>query len=249
MVDSINSDRNPLDALYEMEMKDRDMKDPISAAAAVDNDGDVSPVRTSRLEDSLRLIREQEADRSTAREDGRKAQYAHLELLRRDLSDVIDDIPDTIDFFDFQLSHGPRPRLWIDAAAFVTCAKDNDRFRLLRDTRNGRIVLADDKSRDSIQDAVIAYVAERIDLQNREIELPIGTPGGSTTDLPKPETEPEQTAPVSNDNTEPEETKVLRPRVVRGMSIGQGIILFSLGFISGAAALLALAWFHTELGL
>ncbi len=73
----------------------------------------------------------------------REATHTRLQLLAAELTPVFDEVPAEIDIFDFAISLGLQPRLWIDAVSHVAMGRDRRTYRFVKDTRNGRIVLAD----------------------------------------------------------------------------------------------------------
>ena len=52
--------------------------------------------------------------------------------------------------------------MWIDAVSHVTMGRDRRLYRFLKDTRLGRVVLAESHDMKPVADQVIRYVAERI---------------------------------------------------------------------------------------
>ena len=65
---------------------------------------------------------------------------------------------------------GLQPRLWIDAVSHVTMGRDRRTYRFLRDTRLGRVVLAESLDIKPVADQVTRYVAERIVERQRMID-------------------------------------------------------------------------------
>ena len=98
------------------------------------------------LEDAIREVKILAADRGDVVVDLREAARARLELLAEELAGTIASIPEDDDQFDFALSSGQNPRLFIDAVSHVGLGRDRLTYRFLRDTRAGRIVV--DESRD-----------------------------------------------------------------------------------------------------
>ena len=112
-----------------------------------------------RLEETMRLVREREANS--------KGEFAQLKrdallALRDDLSDVINDIPYDAHFFDFRISGKEPARLWVDATTFVTLADETGNYRMLKETRAGRILLCESENREAVGDATVNYIAERL---------------------------------------------------------------------------------------
>jgi hypothetical protein len=110
----------------------------------------------------IRLVRSQRADRQDAAEDMREVRQVRLEILADALEPVFADVPQDDPQFDFVISSGLQPRLWIDATAHVVMARDGRTYRFLRDSRLGRTVLAESDKAESIAEEVTRYIAERI---------------------------------------------------------------------------------------
>lgn len=114
---------------------------------------------TGRLEETMRLVRE--------REENSKVGFAQLKrdallALRDDLSDVINDIPYDAHFFDFRISGKEPARLWVDATTFITLADETGNYRMLKETRAGRVLLCESEDRKTVGDATVQYIAERL---------------------------------------------------------------------------------------
>jgi hypothetical protein len=116
----------------------------------------------SRLSDVVRQLKIEHAERGDVVVDMKEADRARLELLAEALVPVIEDVPLDDDRFDFALSSGLQPRLWIDATAHVMMGRDRRTYRFVRDTRLGRVVLAESADIDPVTEAVTDYVAERM---------------------------------------------------------------------------------------
>lgn len=123
----------------------------------------VAPLTGSRrLADAVRAAKIAAAHRSDVVVDIREADRARLEILADAMQPVVDDIPANDEFFDFTLSGGPQPRFWVDGTAHVSMARDRRTYRFVRETRIGRITLAESTDMHAIADRVTSYVAERI---------------------------------------------------------------------------------------
>ncbi|WP_152046073.1 hypothetical protein [Aureimonas psammosilenae] len=128
-----------------------------------DGKDNVSPLTgTRRLADAVRAAKIAAAHRSDIVVDIREADRARLEILAEAMQSVVDDIPASDDFFDFSISGGPQPRYWIDGTAHVTMARDRRTYRFVRETRIGRITLAESSDLHVVADRVTSYIAERI---------------------------------------------------------------------------------------
>ncbi|TIT76785.1 MAG: hypothetical protein E5W45_07605, partial [Mesorhizobium sp.] len=60
--------------------------------------------------------------------------------------------------------------LWIDAVCHVAMGRDRRTYRFLRDTRIGRVVLAESSDMKVVADSVTRYVAERVIERQRMME-------------------------------------------------------------------------------
>ena len=115
----------------------------------------------SRLGEAIREVKNAAADRDDVVVELREAQKVRLELLAAELAPVFADVPEDAGF-DFAISSGLQPRLWIDAVTHVTMGRDRRLYRFLKDTRLGRVVLAESHDMKPVADQVIRYIAERI---------------------------------------------------------------------------------------
>ncbi|MGB3388856.1 MAG: hypothetical protein WBA88_12810 [Pseudaminobacter sp.] len=120
----------------------------------------MEPMR--RLADAIRDVKNASADRDDVVVELREASRMRLDLLANELAQVFADVPDDVDMFDFAISSGLQPRLWIDAVSHVGLGRDRRTYRFLKDTRIGRVVLAESTDIKPIADQVTRYIAERL---------------------------------------------------------------------------------------
>src|SRR5262245_657375 len=123
----------------------------------------------SRLGEAIREVKNAAADRDDVVVELREAQKVRLELLAAELAPVFADVPHDAGF-DFAISSGLQPRLWIDAVSHVTMGRDRRQYRFLRDTRLGRVVLAESHEIKPVADQVVRYIAERIVERERMLQ-------------------------------------------------------------------------------
>lgn len=123
-----------------------------------------------RLSDVIREVKNHQADRDDVVVEMREAQRTRLELLAQELEPVFTDIPEDAANFDLAISSGMQPRLWIDAVTHVTMGRDRRTYRFLRDTRLGRVVLAESSEIKPVADSVARYIAERLVERQRMID-------------------------------------------------------------------------------
>lgn len=121
------------------------------------------PVRPARrLSDAIRDAKNIAADRDDVVVDMREASRIRLEILAAELEDVFAEVPAEDSMFDFAISSGLQPRLWIDAVAHVAMGRDKRSYRFVRDSRAGRVVLAETHDVNQAAEAVTRYIAERV---------------------------------------------------------------------------------------
>lgn len=151
----------------------------------------VTPIDPARkLSDAIRDVKNAFADRDDVVVDMREAHRMRLELLAAELAPVFADVPTDIDNFDFVLSSGLQPRLWIDAVSHVAMGRDRRTYRFLKDTRIGRVVLAESTDMKPVADQVTRYVAERIIERQRLMEGGVEPAVAGLSRAAVPEAEP-----------------------------------------------------------
>ncbi|MEM8540155.1 MAG: hypothetical protein AAGF25_04290 [Pseudomonadota bacterium] len=136
---------------------------------AIDRFNPPNPEKRNRLVEAVREIKIATAERSDVVVEMKEADRARLEILAQELESVFAEVPADDERFDFAISSGLQPRLWIDATAHVMMGKDRRQYRFVRDTRLGRVVLAESHQTGPIADSVTTYIAERI--YERELAL------------------------------------------------------------------------------
>ena len=114
------------------------------------------------LDDAIREVKIAAADRGDVVVELREAARARLELLADALEETIASIPADDDQFDFAISSGQNPRLFIDATTHVGLTRDRMTYRMARDTRQGRVIMGESRDIKTIADLVTRHVAERV---------------------------------------------------------------------------------------
>jgi hypothetical protein len=118
--------------------------------------------RPPNLRTAMRRARVESAEQNEAVEDLRQAETARLELLEEAIRPILDQTPDEVELFDLGVTHGDRPRLFLDMISFVDLAHDRRTYRFFQDTRHGRVLIAESDSADRILAAVTNYIARRL---------------------------------------------------------------------------------------
>ena len=140
--------------------------------AMSDSVRDPSVPKGGRLSDAIVAVKNAAADRGDVVVDLRDAERMRLELLAAEMSLVFSEIPPDVDFFDLAISSGLQPRLWIDCTSHVTMGRDRRTYRFVRETRLGRVVLAESPQIAPVADQVTRYIAERLVERQRMMDGP-----------------------------------------------------------------------------
>jgi hypothetical protein len=192
-----------------------------------------------KLADAVRGAQIAAADRGDVVVDMKEADLARIEILAHDLKPVFDDVPVDDLQWDFAISKGQQPRLWIDSTSHVMMDRDRRTYRFVRDTRLGRIVVAESPDVQPISDAVTNYIAERIVERQRLME-------GERINLRS------AVSYQKDENSGPTEPASVRLPAVsstttrRSRSVVSELVTvltwFVIGGLAGAGALLAFFW-------
>jgi hypothetical protein len=145
------------------------------------------------LQTAVRRARAEQAERSDVTAELRGAEIARLEMLFEAFKPILAQAPAEIDLFDAGLSYGERPRLFIDMICYVEMAHDRRLYRLVQETRHGRMTLAEAERIEPMVEAMTDYVARR--LVERQIAL-ASAAAGPRPHLPAPAPAVESHAPA-----------------------------------------------------
>jgi hypothetical protein len=120
---------------------------------------------------SIRQARVENAERADAIAEVRELEIVRLKALESALEPVVDQAPQGLDLFDLALTQSEHPRLFVDMIAFVDMAHDKRTYRFFQDTRNGRVLMAESQSVDTIVAAVADYVGRRLVERERAVTV------------------------------------------------------------------------------
>ncbi len=188
----------------------------------------ITPIGSGRkLGDAIREAKNASADRNDVVIELREAARQRLELLATDLAPVFEDVPADEPYFDFAISSGLQPRLWIDAVAHVSMGRDRRTYRFVRETRLGTVVLAESHDIKPVADQVTKYIAERMVERQSLIEGSV-----ETVAVPMSERTTPDTGKTEGSETTGEEQKTNPVR-----EFVSGILLVLLGMLIAAAIL------------
>ena len=135
--------------------------------------------RVANLTGAMRRARLANAERSGVLADLRDAEIARLEILRDHLDPVLAQAPKDCDLFDIGVSHGDRPRLFIDHVGFVEMGRDRRTYRFLQDTRHGRVTIGESDNVATVVEAVTEYIAHRLIERERALAFDFAGQGGA----------------------------------------------------------------------
>ncbi len=175
------------------------------------------------LSKSMERMKSRQADRDDVVVELKQSQRTRLELLARDLQPMFAQVPEDVDQFEFALTNGETPRLWIDMTAHIRMGPDRRQYELVKDTRMGRTILASSDDMTYMGQVVTDYVADKMLERERLIEGEWIAMGGYDFDAGRTNEE------------------VVVPPVKRSRLGAFGWIL--LGAVLGIGALFAWAWF------
>jgi hypothetical protein len=144
---------------------------------SMDDNPQNAPVQPD-LVASIRQARVENAERADAIAEVRELEIVRLKALESALEPVVDQAPQGLDLFDLALTQSEHPRLFLDMIAFVDMAHDKRTYRFFQDTRNGRVLMAESQSVDTIVAAVADYVARRLVERERAVTVDSRMPEG-----------------------------------------------------------------------
>ena len=189
------------------------------------------------LAQAMNRVRTAQADRDDVVVEMKHAKLSRLELLAEDLSPVFDDVPEDNEQFEFSVTNGEVPRLWIDMTSFVRMGPDGREYEFVKDTRMGRTILGRNTSRKKMGEQVTAYIAERILERERMIEGDWISMAQLIADRKTEAADELRSSQAANDVAVPAD----------GRARYSALALFSwfmLGLAAGALVLLGLVWFE-----
>ncbi len=146
------------------------MSEGVSKHPSVVNNLEEKVARKRSLAAALSEAKNRQANQDDVVVDMKEAELARLELLSNEIRPLFDELTDDNDQFELGLSNGKPPRLWIDMTAHVSMGHDRRTYRFLKDTKAGRVVLAESNNLELVADAIANYVAERVLLRERILE-------------------------------------------------------------------------------
>ena len=163
---------------------------PSALGAPLTDDADPAhaPGAVDTLKQAMRRARVDNAERAGVVADQRVMRLGRLELLQDELRPLVAQIPLDVDMFDIAIMPSANPRLFIDMIGFVEIGRDPKLYRLLQDTRHGRIKIAESEDIDTMVDAVTDYVARRLLERDKALAADVTREGTRRTKADAPST-------------------------------------------------------------
>lgn len=169
------------------------------------------------LREAIGQARLEEAQAIDAALDARSTELARLEILKGALEKTFDDIPAGDDRFCLTLVPSQPARLWIDMFSYVDMDADGERYRFVRNERDGRRVLAETGDPGVIKGRITEYIARQIVARERQLAGLAETPRQARR----------------------------RPRR-RRLRVGLVVSAFLIGILTGVVGLFAIGWLITQ---
>jgi len=174
------------------------------------------PATSRSLREAIQSARLEEAMRLDQTADSRDSEIARLELLKAELQSVFADVPAHDERFSLTLVPSRPARLWIDVFTYVCIDEENGAYLLVRNSEQGRRTLFSSVNVADMADRITSHMAREIVRRERQ--------------------EAALLEPSRRDER-------LVEAVASGSGTGVVAAAFILGMLTGAAGLLAAAWF------
>lgn len=207
-------------------MSDKDAKSGEGQADALPDNVVQAPTATgNRLRDAIQRARITDVERSDVIVNLREAEIARLELLQESLSDIVDELPQDSDLFEFQIQPGATPRLWVDMLAYVMMGRDKKAYRLVQESRHGRQTVMETADIEAMSAKITDYVARRVLERERALASDTLPPAA---EAPAGEDAKEETPPAS---------ETPKPKRQKRFGWPMVIVTFLFGLLLGAVGL------------
>jgi hypothetical protein len=173
------------------------------------------PATSRSLREAIQSARLEEAMRLDQTADKRDSEIARLELLKAELQSVFADVPAHDDRFSLTLVPSRPARLWIDVFTYVCVDDENGTYQLVRNSEQGRRTLFSSVNVADMADRITSHMAREIVRRERQEAALL----------------------------EPSRKDVLAETPAPSSGTGVVAAAFIIGILTGAAGLLAAAWF------
>ncbi len=123
---------------------------------------------TGEMDDAARIMtqelkraRELQGASHDVRLDARDMAAMRLLAVKQELTPYVESLPELRGFIELALVNGEKPKLWLDFVSFVTIAPDQQRWRLVQDTSEGREVILETDNLDELVEFLRKFIAHR----------------------------------------------------------------------------------------
>ena len=136
----------------------RDTEDPVVVMAA-----------------ELKRARTLQGGSHEARLAARDAAAMRLLALKQELAPFLEGLPEVEGFVELTLINGETPRLWLDLISWVEMGPDQQHWRMMQDTPEGREVIFETDQIDAMVDFLRKFIALRAVQRERLLRAPEGS--------------------------------------------------------------------------
>jgi hypothetical protein len=135
------------------------------------NKPEASPTDSSdaraQMQAELLHARELQASGHEARLAARDIEAMRLLALKQEIAPFIEQTPELKPFIELALVAGETPRLWLDLVSYVVMSPDQQHWRLVQDTPEGRQVVFETDQLDEMVSFLKKFLAHRAVMRQR----------------------------------------------------------------------------------
>ncbi len=110
---------------------------------------------------ALKQARELQGAGHEARLAARDMAAMRLLAVKQELAPLVDSMPELRAFVELALVNGETPKLWLDLVSYVVMAPDQQHWRLVQDTADGRDVVFETDRLEEMVDFLRKFIAHR----------------------------------------------------------------------------------------
>ncbi len=113
------------------------------------------------MQAEIRRARELQAASHEAQLSARDMAAMRLLAVKQELAPFVESLPEVRGFIELSLTGGETPRLWLDFISYVVMSPDQQHWRLVQDTAEGREVIFETDNLDELVEFLRKFVAHR----------------------------------------------------------------------------------------
>ena len=114
------------------------------------------------MHEEIRRARELQGASHEARLSARDMAAMRLLAVKQELAPYVEGLPEVRGFIELSLTGGETPRLWLDFISYVILSPDQQHWRLMQDTAEGREVIFETDNLDEMVDFLRKFIAHRV---------------------------------------------------------------------------------------